>query len=177
MAFSVGSLAPGVVAETRGAGAGALAGSVYLLGAVGTALLIRAADRLPRLALSAWFADHRRWFLPSAAGVLAWLVLPAPAAVALAGAAVAGVVLHLVQAGFEEAVAALDDPERSGAQVVAVHSLAGLASAASLSLLPRLLELVGYGLLVLGLAAALLVLAALDARRPTRRPGRTPRSG
>lgn len=165
VAFSIGSLAPGILADLRGVGDGALAGSVYLLGAVAATLVIRVGDRPPRLAVSSWLGDHRRWFLAAAVGASMWLALPLPLAVCLVGAGLAGVILHLVQAGFEQATAALGDAERAGPSIVVLHSLASVASAVSLAVLPRLMDVVGYSWLVVILAAALAVLSVVDRLR------------
>jgi hypothetical protein len=165
IAFSIGSLASGILAGQRGATTGALVASVYTLGAVGSAMIVQIGDRPPRRAVRSWLGDHRRWFLPSALGASMWLALPLPLTLCLLGAGLAGVILHLVQAAYEQVTAALGDAERSGPSIVVINSLASLGSAVSLLVMPRLVDVVGYTRLVVMLVAVLATLSIVDERR------------
>lgn len=162
LSFSLGSLAPGVLTEAWSPQVGGFAAAAYLTGAVTGAVVLRAADRgRPRQAVEA-LRSHRWWFLPTALGTLMWLFLLGPAWVSLLATLAAGAVLHLVQAGFEQAAADTTKPEASGPSIVALHSVAGIATALGLTFLPRAID--GFGLtpVVGAIAAGFGVLALRD---------------
>jgi hypothetical protein len=164
VAFAIGSLVPGVVATSHGAVAGSVAGAAYLLGAIGSTVLTRVVDiRRPRV--GSWFADQRRWFLAATAGSLPWLLLVGPLWLGMIAVMIAGTILHLIQAGYEQAAAALDVPERSGPLIVALASVAGVASAVSIAVMPMIVTRIGFVNLVITVIVIMTTLALLDRRR------------
>lgn len=163
VAFAIGSLVPGVIANAHGAVAGSVAGAAYLLGAIGSTVLTRLLD-IHRPRVGPWFADQRRWFLAATAGSLPWLLLVGPIWLGTVAVMIAGTILHLVQAGYEQAAAALDIPERSGPLIVALASVAGVASAASIAVMPMIVTGVGFTNLVVIMLVILTALALLDRR-------------
>lgn len=168
LSFSLGSLAPGVVTDLRGPAAGGVTGAVYLLGALGSSLALGLGERTALASASVWMCDHRQWFLPTALGSLLWMLVTAPLPVCLAAVLTAGVVLHLVQAAFEQATADLNEPQDAGPSIVALHSIAGIATAVSLTLLPPTIATIGYLETVALTCGLLLLLAVADlARRGT----------
>jgi hypothetical protein len=132
--------------------------------AIGSTVLTRVVDiRRPRV--GSWFADQRRWFLAATAGSLPWLLLVGPLWLGMIAVMIAGTILHLIQAGYEQAAAALDVPERSGPLIVALASVAGVASAVSIAVMPMIVTRIGFVNLVITVIVIMTTLALLDRRR------------
>lgn len=163
VAFVIGSLMPGVIADEHGLTAGSVAGAAYLLGAIGSTVATRLID-LTRPRVGPWFADQRRWFLAATVGSLPWLLLLGPIWLAMIAVVIAGTILHLVQAGYEQAAAALDIPERSGPLIVGLNSVAGVASSVSLAVLPQIVDGLGFLNVVVMVIVAMAALALFDQR-------------
>lgn len=168
LGFSLGSIAPGVLTDMWGPRIGGLAGAAYLTGALTGALLVRAVTNSRWQYTIDTLRSHRRWFLPTSIGSLLWVFMRGPVWVSLLATLAAGIILHLVQAGFEQAAAELGAAEESGPTIVVLHSIGGLATAASLTFMPRVIEAKGLIPAVLTVALVLALLAVGDAVLPRR---------
>lgn len=165
--FTLGSLAPGLVTDARGPGMGALAAAAYTFGALSTGLFMGLGRGALAVRTGTWIRSHRQWFLPASLGSMLWMLITAHPVICMLAILLAGMILHLVQAGFEQAAADITGTQRAGPSIVALHSLAGASSAVVLLILPSVIATIGYVPTVAVASTVLILLATSDRFRPT----------